>query len=141
MHFFFLRRLPFFAFLHLLADATGPVFALTGRASIPPATAAVSRRRAIRLASNDTPVDSAAARAGQARKPGLDRNLVLTIRVKKLRREAEEKAVTPEQTEHRAKQAEHLLERYRELEREREGAGLYGSGLGLRNACARVWTR
>jgi hypothetical protein len=40
--------------------------------------------------------------------------------------------MTPEQMEYRAQQAEHLLERYRELERERETAGLYEDALEAR---------
>ena len=40
--------------------------------------------------------------------------------------------MTPEQMEYRAQQAEHLLERYRELERERESAGLYEEALEAR---------
>jgi hypothetical protein len=38
----------------------------------------------------------------------------------------------PEQMIHRAQQAEQLLERYRELERERESAGLYEDALEAR---------
>lgn len=40
--------------------------------------------------------------------------------------------MTPEQMEHRARQAQQLLERYRELERERETAGLYEEALEAR---------
>ena len=40
--------------------------------------------------------------------------------------------MTPEQMEYRAQQAEHLLERYSELERERETAGLYEEALEAR---------
>jgi hypothetical protein len=40
--------------------------------------------------------------------------------------------MTPEQIEYRAQQAEHLLERYRELESERETAGLYEEALEAR---------
>ncbi|MGA8219262.1 MAG: hypothetical protein WB771_11905 [Solirubrobacterales bacterium] len=40
--------------------------------------------------------------------------------------------MTPEQMEHRAQQAERLLERYSELERERESAGLYEEALDAR---------
>jgi hypothetical protein len=40
--------------------------------------------------------------------------------------------MTPEQMEHRAQQAENLLERYRELERERESAGFYEEALEAR---------
>lgn len=40
--------------------------------------------------------------------------------------------MTPEQMIYRAQQAEHLLERYRELERERETAGLYEEALEAR---------
>ena len=40
--------------------------------------------------------------------------------------------MTSEQMEYRAQQAEHLLERYRELERERESAGLYEEALEAR---------
>jgi hypothetical protein len=40
--------------------------------------------------------------------------------------------MTPEQMEHRAKQAEHLLERYTELELERESAGFYEEALEAR---------
>jgi ribonuclease D len=40
--------------------------------------------------------------------------------------------MTPEQIEYRAEQAEHLLERYRQLERERESAGLYEEALEAR---------
>jgi hypothetical protein len=42
---------------------------------------------------------------------------------------AEEKAMTAEQMNYRAQQAETLLERYRELEREHEDAGLYEEAL------------
>jgi hypothetical protein len=45
---------------------------------------------------------------------------------------AEEKGMTAEQMEYRAQQAEHLLERYRELERERESAGMYEEALEAR---------
>ena len=40
--------------------------------------------------------------------------------------------MTPEQMIYRARQAEHLLERYCELERERESAGLYEEALEAR---------
>jgi len=40
--------------------------------------------------------------------------------------------MTPEQMRYRAEQAEHLLERYRELEHERETAGLYEEALEAR---------
>jgi hypothetical protein len=40
--------------------------------------------------------------------------------------------MTPEQMEYRAQQAEHLLERYRELEQDRENAGLYEEALEAR---------
>lgn len=40
--------------------------------------------------------------------------------------------MTPEQIEYRAQQAEQLLERYRELESERETAGLYEEALEAR---------
>ena len=40
--------------------------------------------------------------------------------------------MTPEQMEYRAQQAEHLLERYSELEHERETAGLYEEALEAR---------
>ena len=40
--------------------------------------------------------------------------------------------MTPEQIEYRAQQAQHLLERYRELELEREKAGLYEEALEAR---------
>jgi hypothetical protein len=40
--------------------------------------------------------------------------------------------MTPEQMIYRARQAEHLLERYSELERERESAGLYEEALEAR---------
>jgi len=45
---------------------------------------------------------------------------------------AEEKGMTQEQMIYRAQQAEHLLERFRELEREREQAGLYEEALEAR---------
>jgi hypothetical protein len=45
---------------------------------------------------------------------------------------AEEKGMTPEQMEYRARQAEQLLERYTDLERERENAGLYEEALEAR---------
>jgi hypothetical protein len=47
-------------------------------------------------------------------------------------REAEVRDMKPEQMIHRAQQAEQLLERYRELERERESAGLYEDALEAR---------
>jgi hypothetical protein len=47
-------------------------------------------------------------------------------------RSAEEKDMTAEQMIYRAQQAEHLLERYTELERERETAGLYEEALEAR---------
>ncbi len=47
-------------------------------------------------------------------------------------REAEKRGMTPEQMEYRAQQAEYLLERYSELERERETAGLYEEALEAR---------
>jgi hypothetical protein len=40
--------------------------------------------------------------------------------------------MTPEQMEYRAQQAQHLLERYREIEHERETAGLYEEALEAR---------
>jgi hypothetical protein len=40
--------------------------------------------------------------------------------------------MTPEQMEYRAQQAENLLERFSELERERESAGLYEEALEAR---------
>jgi ribonuclease D len=40
--------------------------------------------------------------------------------------------MTPEQMSYRAQQAEHLLERYAQLEREREQAGLYEEALEAR---------
>ena len=40
--------------------------------------------------------------------------------------------MTSEQMNYRAEQAEHLLERYSELERERESAGLYEEALEAR---------
>ena len=40
--------------------------------------------------------------------------------------------MTPEQMIYRAQQAEHLLERYTELERERQTAGLYEEALEAR---------
>ena len=40
--------------------------------------------------------------------------------------------MTSEQMNYRAQQAEHLLERYSELERERESAGLYEEALEAR---------
>jgi predicted component of type VI protein secretion system len=40
--------------------------------------------------------------------------------------------MTPEQMEYRVRQAEQLLERYTELERERETAGLYEEALEAR---------
>jgi hypothetical protein len=40
--------------------------------------------------------------------------------------------MTPEQMIYRARQAENLLERYSELERERESAGLYEEALEAR---------
>ncbi len=40
--------------------------------------------------------------------------------------------MTPEQMEYRAQQAEHLRERFSELERDRESAGLYEEALEAR---------
>ena len=40
--------------------------------------------------------------------------------------------MTPEQMEYRVRQAEQLLERYTDLERERENAGLYEEALEAR---------
>lgn len=40
--------------------------------------------------------------------------------------------MTSEQIEYRAQQAQHLLERYREIEHEREKAGLYEEALEAR---------
>jgi hypothetical protein len=45
---------------------------------------------------------------------------------------AEKRGMTAEQMEYRAQQAEQLLERYRELECERENAGLYEEALEAR---------
>ena len=45
---------------------------------------------------------------------------------------AEERDMTSEQMEYRVRQAEQLLERYTELERERETAGLYEEALEAR---------
>ena len=47
-------------------------------------------------------------------------------------READKRGMTPEQIEYRAQQAQDLLERYRELEREREKEGLYEEALEAR---------
>jgi hypothetical protein len=47
-------------------------------------------------------------------------------------REAEKRGMTPEQIEYRAHQAQRLLERYRELESEREADGLYEEALEAR---------
>jgi hypothetical protein len=52
--------------------------------------------------------------------------------VKGKRQGAEKRGMTPEQMEYRVQQAEQLLERYNELEREREGAGLYEEALEAR---------
>ena len=52
--------------------------------------------------------------------------------VKRPQPEAEYKDMTTEQMIYRAQQAEHLLGRYRELEREREDAGLYEEALEAR---------
>lgn len=51
------------------------------------------------------------------------------------RRAADIGEMTPEQMNHRAQQAERLLERYRELEREREAGGLYEDALEARRLC------
>jgi hypothetical protein len=40
--------------------------------------------------------------------------------------------MTPDQIEYRAQQAQHLLDRYREIEQEREQAGLYEEALEAR---------
>jgi hypothetical protein len=45
---------------------------------------------------------------------------------------AEDKGMTQEQMIYRAQQAEHLLQRYEELEHERERAGLYEEALEAR---------
>ena len=45
---------------------------------------------------------------------------------------AEKRGMTSEQMEYRVRQAEQLLERYTELERERETAGLYEEALEAR---------
>jgi hypothetical protein len=50
----------------LLADATGPVFELAGRASEPPTKAATSAESVILLISTDTPIDSTVLRPGQS---------------------------------------------------------------------------
>ena len=47
-------------------------------------------------------------------------------------RSSERNGMTPEQMIYRAQQAENLLERYTELERERESAGLYEEALEAR---------
>jgi hypothetical protein len=52
--------------------------------------------------------------------------------VKKRRVEVDKRSMTSEQMNYRAQQAEHLLERYTELERERESAGLYEEALEAR---------
>ena len=43
--------------------------------------------------------------------------------------------MTAEQLNYRAQQAERLLERYRQLEREREAGGLYEDALEARRLC------
>ena len=48
------------------------------------------------------------------------------------RRAADKSDMTPEQMEYRAQQAEHLLERYSQLEHDRESAGLYEEALEAR---------
>jgi hypothetical protein len=52
--------------------------------------------------------------------------------VKKGHRRADKKGMTAEQIEYRAQRAEQLLERYRDLEHEREKAGLYEEALDAR---------
>jgi hypothetical protein len=52
--------------------------------------------------------------------------------VKTGRQGAEKRGMTTEQMEYRAQQAENLLERYSQLERERETAGLYEEALEAR---------
>jgi hypothetical protein len=48
---------------------------------------------------------------------------------------ADKGSMTSEQMIYRVQQAEHLLERYAELEREREAAGLYEEALEARRLC------
>jgi len=72
--FFFFLRLPFLAFLHLLACATGPAFALAGRARTPPTSAAIKAASVIFLINSDTLVHSAQGRAGKALEDALDRS-------------------------------------------------------------------
>jgi hypothetical protein len=52
--------------------------------------------------------------------------------VKSRRLAADKGSMTSEQMIYRAQQAEHLLERYTELEQERESAGLYEEALEAR---------
>jgi hypothetical protein len=52
--------------------------------------------------------------------------------VKKRRQRAEKTVMTPEQIKQRAQRAEQLLERYAQLERERESDGLYEEALEAR---------
>jgi hypothetical protein len=52
--------------------------------------------------------------------------------VKKRRVEVDKGSMTSEQMNYRVQQAEHLLERFTELERERESAGLYEEALEAR---------
>jgi hypothetical protein len=52
--------------------------------------------------------------------------------VKKRHAAADKNTMTSDQVNHRAQQAEHLLERYTELEREHESAGLYEEALETR---------
>src|SRR5512132_465756 len=79
---FFFLWLPFFPFLHLLAEATGPVFELAGIASVPPARAATSAASVILLINTDTPIDSACGRPSQACGGALDRSPDPTIEEK-----------------------------------------------------------
>jgi hypothetical protein len=63
---------------------------------------------------------------------GLSRRDLVVSGVKNGGGASERKGMTPEQMIYRAHQAENLLERYSELERERESAGLYEEALEAR---------
>jgi hypothetical protein len=63
---------------------------------------------------------------------GLSRGDLVVSGVKNGGGASERKDMTPEQMIYRARQAENLLERYSELERERESAGLYEEALEAR---------
>src|SRR3954452_2004665 len=139
--FFFLPFLPFLHFFgFFLATTAGPPADSAGTARTAPARAAARTAIVILLTTRFTPDHSAVAPDDRSESPPARRTSVVTFRVierhifrvKNRRARADKNSMTSEQMNYRAQQAEHLLERFSELEREHESAGLYEEALEAR---------